>query len=68
MTEPKYIIQKRIVIDQYYNPNFGDNRICQCGHTYERHFDGYEDGRFVGCKYCACDDFVEQQVDCNSTI
>lgn len=35
-----------------YDPSYGDQRLCLCGHTYERHFDGYEDGAPVGCKYC----------------
>jgi hypothetical protein len=36
-----------------YDPNFGDDRECECGHTYYRHFDGYENNR-PGCKYCDC--------------
>lgn len=42
-----------------YNPNYGDNRICKCGHAYYRHFDSYEDNANVGCKYCQCHDFEE---------
>ena len=30
---------------------------CECGHTYYRHFDTYEDMRGVGCKYCGCQIF-----------
>ena len=37
-----------------YDKSYGDNKLCECGHTYERHFDGYEDMAPVGCKYCAC--------------
>jgi len=37
-----------------YDPNFGDDRICECAHTYERHFDGYGNNAPVGCKYCPC--------------
>lgn len=40
-----------------YNPDFGDNKICECGHTYYRHFDSYEGMAPVGCKYCGCDEF-----------
>lgn len=43
------------------NPDFVDSRICECGHTYARHFDQFEpaDEQDVGCKYCPCEDFVE---------
>jgi hypothetical protein len=44
-----------------YNPEYGDHRECQCGHSYYRHFDGYEDNAPVGCKYCPCGDFVEKE-------
>lgn len=37
-----------------YNPNFGDDRKCTCGHPYYRHFDTYEEMAPVGCKYCEC--------------
>jgi len=30
---------------------------CKCGHSYERHFDPYEGGAHVGCKYCDCGRF-----------
>jgi len=46
-----------------YNPNFGDNRKCKCGHPYFRHFDPYEDNRAVGCKYCHCYTFVCESID-----
>jgi len=42
-----------------YNPKYGDDRICKCGHTYIRHFDPYEDMEAVGCKYCGCYIFEE---------
>jgi hypothetical protein len=35
-----------------YDPKFGDNRLCLCGHPYYRHFDTYEEMAPVGCKYC----------------
>lgn len=35
-----------------YDPNFGDDRLCKCGHPYYRHFDTYEGMSPVGCKYC----------------
>lgn len=37
-----------------YDPNFGDLKVCHCGHHYHRHFDSWEENRPVGCKYCEC--------------
>lgn len=53
---PYIIVKKKVVIVEVrkYNPKYGDNRICQCGHSYERHFDPYEDDVACGCKYCDC--------------
>lgn len=56
-----YLITKRIVIDRAYNPEYGDERVCECGHPYYRHFDSYEDNRPCGCKYCMCYEFVESK-------
>jgi hypothetical protein len=42
-----------------YNPDYGDNRECWCGHPYYRHFDTYKEMLAVGCKYCGCTDFRE---------
>src|SRR3982751_6777848 len=42
-----------------YNPQYGNYRVCICGHRYYRHFDSYEDNEPVGCKYCPCSTFVE---------
>ena len=44
-----------------YDPEYGDDRECQCGHPYYRHFDSYEDMSHVGCKYCECYNFNEVQ-------
>jgi len=41
-----------------YDKSFGDDRVCQCGHAYYRHFDTYEDMEPVGCKYCDCRTFA----------
>lgn len=48
-----------------YNPLYGDNRICECGHPYYRHFDQFEhvDVQDVGCKYCECWTFIEEKGD-----
>lgn len=58
--EQPYIKVERTVVDIFYNPAYGDNRICECGHTYERHFDSYEEMEPVGCKYCRCYEFKEK--------
>jgi hypothetical protein len=54
--EEPYIIETHTeVVTKYkYNPNYGDDRVCECGHPYYRHFDTYEDMLAVGCKYCGC--------------
>lgn len=43
-----------------YNPSYGDDRLCKCGHPYYRHFDSYDDNAPVGCKYCDCHTFEEK--------
>lgn len=43
-----------------YDWEFGDNRICVCGHPYYRHFDTHEEMDPVGCKYCDCEEFHEK--------
>jgi ADP-ribosylglycohydrolase len=50
-------------INGEYNEDYGDDRICKCGHPYYRHFDTYDDMRPVGCKYCDCHEFVEAKSD-----
>lgn len=57
--EKPYIVKRKIVKELFYNPNYGDNRVCKCGHTYHRHFDSYENNYPIGCKYCNCDNFIE---------
>jgi len=37
-----------------YNPNYGKDIECKCGHPYYRHFDTYDDNNSCGCKYCPC--------------
>lgn len=58
--EQPYIIQYQLQIDYLYNPNYGDDRECVCGHPYYRHFDPYENNEAVGCKYCQCWQFEEK--------
>ena len=47
------------VIELRYNPEYGDDRVCICGHTYYRHFDSYDNMEPIGCKYCRCWQFEE---------
>ena len=58
-----YLMKTITTVIRLYNSQFGDQRKCVCGHSYERHFDGYEepDEQDVGCKYCDCHTFVEAQ-------
>lgn len=42
-----------------YDPNFGDDKLCVCGHTYYRHHDSHEDMRPSNCKYCVCNIFQD---------
>ena len=44
-----------------YNPDYGDDRICVCGHSYARHFDSYDNMEPVGCKHCGCQAFQEDE-------
>ena len=45
-----------------YNPKYGDDRMCRCGHTYYRHFDTYDNMKPIGCKFCGCHEFIETKV------
>jgi hypothetical protein len=55
-------------IRRQYNPKYGDDKLCQCGHSYYRHFDSYEDMAPVGCKYCGCSEFVPADDGAGTTI
>lgn len=50
--ETPYLIE--LVEVRKYNPEYGDDRMCKCGHVYHRHFDTYEEMLPIGCKYCEC--------------
>ena len=59
-TDPYIIKSYTKVITEYgYNPEYGNDRVCQCGHSYYRHFDTYENMYACGCKYCSCSEFIE---------
>jgi hypothetical protein len=53
---PYIVIEKTVYIHKW-NPNYDQDAICECGHTYYRHFDPYEQMDAVGCKYCQCNTF-----------
>ena len=57
--EPPYIIETVVITKEVYNPKYGDDRTCKCGHAYYRHFDTYENMWNAGCKYCGCNTFEE---------
>jgi hypothetical protein len=68
MSEKPYRKRRVSTTIYEYNPDYGDDRICKCGHTYYRHFDSWPnlDGETmepVGCKYCPCYKFTEDKVD-----
>lgn len=65
MEEQPY--NEKITRETEYNPNYGDHRICKCNHQYYRHFDTYDHMLPVGCKYCVCDQFIEDP-DSNGCI
>lgn len=51
-----YVITKVIIEreERRMNKDFPQDAKCDCGHSYYRHFDGYENWAAVGCKYCTC--------------
>jgi len=61
-TEKPYLIEYRIKREKNYNLNYGDDRLCKCGHIYSRHFDSYDEMYNCGCKYCACYNFREGEI------
>lgn len=58
-SDQPYLHKIKVKVIRKYNPDYGDDRICKCGHVYDRHFDGYEGNRACGCKYCSCYTFEE---------
>lgn len=51
-----------ISFTENFNPDYDQDAECICGHTYDRHFDGYDfDSGWescVSCKYCRCREFT----------
>ncbi len=62
MKKEPYITKEIVTIVREYNPDYGDDEVCRCGHAYYRHFDTYEDMYPCGCKYCQCFTFTEPTV------
>lgn len=58
--EQPYLVEHTVKTRRKYNPKYGDSRICKCGHSYDRHFDSYDEMSVVGCKYCDCYLFEEE--------
>ncbi len=60
-TELPYIFRTEVITHIEYNPKYGDDRVCTCGHSYYRHFDSYNNMAAIGCKYCECGMFIEAE-------
>jgi hypothetical protein len=59
---PYIVIEKIEKTYKYkYNKDYGDDKECECGHSYYRHFDSWEDMFPCGCKYCGCREFKEKK-------
>ena len=59
--EKPYLVEFEVIKREKYNPKYGDERVCECGHSYYRHFDTYDDMNNCGCKYCGCVQFEEKK-------
>lgn len=56
-------------LDKYYYVPELENKMCVCGHPYYRHFDTYDDMRYVGCKYCRdCDEIILTEENKNGNV
>lgn len=51
MKEEPYLFEEIVVKRRKYNPEYGDDHICQCGHTYINHFENYVP---LTCNQCEC--------------
>ncbi len=52
----------RIQLSRLWDKDRNQEARCICGHPYHRHFDSWDDMEPIGCKYCECYTFEEQDV------
>jgi len=60
------VIDINAYLDKYYYVSENKDKMCVCGHPYYRHFDSYDENRYVGCKYysnCGCEEFTEEKTN-----
>lgn len=61
MSEQPYLFETIEVQRRVYNPDYGDEKICKCGHSYIDHFELYEERLIpTGCRKCECFVFMEK--------
>ena len=63
MNNEEFVDETQPYIRGRYNPKYGDNRLCKCGHSYARHFDSWDNMDPIGCKYCGCTRFTQAKED-----
>ena len=56
--EQPYHYEASLQVEKSYNKAYKPVIECICDHSYDRHFDPYEDYLAVGCKYCGCQHFT----------
>lgn len=62
--EPMYLEDIKL----RYNPKYGDNNLCICGHIYYRHFDENDEMLKSGCSKCQCTEFRPHVADTEEDI
>ena len=70
MKNSPYIRKRHVIIERFgYNPKYGNDRVCRCGHCYLHHFTYNSDATLVanidnaGYRHrdCLCTKFKEQK-------
>lgn len=61
MEKVPYLVKVIKTKIKLYNPKYGDDKVCICGHFYYRHFDTYDNMYNCGCKYCNCKTFEKKK-------
>lgn len=59
--ENPYLEKTFTVTSKQYNPNYGDDRICECDHRYIKHFELLDIPIPSPCKLCGCESFNEKK-------